>query len=517
MRFSATNHSASAVTAATTPVLGDKLPLSWIFLGSLLISAWVLLNNPQLLNQDVNYLLASQALLAEGWESTVSQYPRSGLPLLIAALQTLTGVSTLSASMFLHAALYAGFACSFMLVIRAMGGNQSVQLWAFAVLLLHPLWLEHRNLVPREFGFWSCVLLSILSMHSYCRQPNWEVLLQWAGLVMLGMLFRNEAIFLLWSTPLAVYLALPIRQRNAAAVRLAAVAALLFFTVIYSGLWDWLRSPVGGLFQHTQPAWYDIGHSLLQTDSLAQEALTEQQQRWANSGALLALLFSKLVGGLGWLSLLLLGWGLWRGAYVPFNTPSTGFISKIICTQLVFCMAGLLLLLPASQQFSIVDLGTVVVGLLLFLPFALNDLWSHSKRLQRGLFAMLLLLLFLPGLRSPLPNAADSEEAYLEETRSWLQQHATADAVLYTNLNQLAWASKMEVRYKPKRSGLELLNEFGHASYPQFLVLRLSMSDAFSLYPLRAYPQIQWVAQYQLLPDEWLVVLQNSDISISEP
>ncbi len=480
-----------------------RLPLRWLCLLSVSLSAWLLYSQPALLDQDLLYLLASQALTNDGWIASQAIMPRPGFPLVMAGLHAVTGCTMATAAMLIHAAMYALLAACFVATVAAMGGSRRVQLFAAVIILLHPLLLEHRSLLPRELGFWCCALLSLQPLARYCRHPSWSCLWQWLGWLALGSLFRNEALYLILLMPLASFLVIPVRQRRNAGLRILGLSWLVLTMVWFSGLQSWLELADGGLLFEARQAWGSSSTHFQLNGRLGLDPGTgTQDQPWIIAGALLALLAGKLVQGLGWLSALVLLLALRRRAYASIQQP----LAQLILLQVSLSLVPLGLYVLASGQLALVDVGLVVLCLLLFLAFALEELWRalqvHWRLLATAVVVLASLKLLFPGYL----DAGAEDRQHLLAGAKWLRQQPT-NAVLLTNHPRLAWAGGQRVHYVSDVAAT--LADTTLTARVRYLALQLDADEFSMLYPLSRQPQFELAAEFQGSRGDWLVILEN--------
>lgn len=220
---------------------GGRTPEMAAALGSLVLSAVVLLRSPLPNNDGVYYLLAADTFMRDGLAAATAIHPWPFYSVLIAALGSLPGVSTAAAAWGLGALLIALTSAAFVGVVRELGAEGKVIWLAAAVVITHP-WLNlARGLIVRDAGAWAFALLALLLALRSDDGKRLGPLAGWAVCSAVAVAFRPDAAALMAGVPIAIALAGPLQRRD----RWVTGAALLVPALIVGSLvFDWLaREP----------------------------------------------------------------------------------------------------------------------------------------------------------------------------------------------------------------------------------------------------------------------------------
>lgn len=181
-------------------------PVRMAFIGSLLLSA-VALGSGSLINRDgIHYIDAARVYLEEGLILHLDTLHWRFLPILMASLSKLTGLTAEMAGRVLNALLLAGV-CGLLVAITRRRLPEAA--WAAClVVLAMPAYNGYRNELLREFGFWFFCLLAFWLAMLWEESPRWRSALACQVALGAAMLFRLEAVafypaLILWQVFLA--------------------------------------------------------------------------------------------------------------------------------------------------------------------------------------------------------------------------------------------------------------------------------------------------------------------------
>lgn len=206
-------------------------------LGSLVLSAIVLIRSPLPNNDGVYYLLAADTFMRDGLAAASAIHPWPFYSVLIAALGTFPGLSTAATAWGLGALLLALTSAAFVGVVRELGGERKVIWLAAAVALAHP-WLNlTRALIVRDAGAWAFGLLALLMALRSDEGKRPGALAGWAVCSAVGVAFRPDAAALMAAVPLAIALAGQMQRRER---WLTGAVLLLPALIVGFGVLDWL-------------------------------------------------------------------------------------------------------------------------------------------------------------------------------------------------------------------------------------------------------------------------------------
>lgn len=173
---------------------------------SLVLSMASILQNKVLHYDSLLYLETATTYLDSGLDAAIDVYPWPFLSILIATLHQVTGLSLLATGHLLITLLYMAITCTFIILVRDLGGTTRAQLIAAILILIFPTFNDYRAYIIRDPGYWFCILLSLQQLVLLTRQHSNKSAFGWAISVSLATAFRSEGIFIAVFAPLALLL-----------------------------------------------------------------------------------------------------------------------------------------------------------------------------------------------------------------------------------------------------------------------------------------------------------------------
>jgi len=167
-------------------------PVRMAFIGSLLLSA-AAFGSGGLINRDgIHYVDAARVYLEEGLILHLDTLHWRFLPILMASLSKLTGLTAETAGHVLNAFLLAG-ACGLLVAITRRRLPEAA--WAAClVVLAMPAYNGYRSELLREFGFWFFCMLAFWLAMRWEESPRWRGAIACQLALGAAMLFRLEAV-----------------------------------------------------------------------------------------------------------------------------------------------------------------------------------------------------------------------------------------------------------------------------------------------------------------------------------
>jgi hypothetical protein len=170
-----------------------------VIFGSLLLSAWGAYAHP-IPNPDAAYYLrAAEYFHAGNTADALSVYRWPFYSLAIAAIMTATGSSALVAAQILNTFLDSGTVAAFIMLVRTItpnGAKDQILAWSAIIVLLHPRLTLLRPVIIRDHGLYTFYLLALHQMAKDYSAPSAHSKLLMAIFILIGSLFRLEALFL---------------------------------------------------------------------------------------------------------------------------------------------------------------------------------------------------------------------------------------------------------------------------------------------------------------------------------
>lgn len=455
---------------------------------SILFSLMVLLQQ-DLLNKDGVLYVGVASLLQNGqFSDAVALYGWPFFSLLIAAVDTLTGVG-LDASAFILITLFdAVLLVAFILIVKELGGDVRVQIAAVVVIFSLAYMNENRADVIRDHGYWSFYLLSLLLFLKFYKSPGLWLGLAWSATILLGALFRIEG-FVVWA---ALPLILLFRSNTTIGDKLrylfkSYLLHIFVGIILVSYLWitqdDSLQTTRLGDFKLLFGELLDgLGVDMERRISVLKTGVLDAQYssdfaRSSLVGIILIILGSKVITTV---TLPYVGLFFISGLRSKIQEFDPRMILVIAGAGTISLLAVLLILIPRfflSARWVL----PFSLTLLIFVPFMLVqvlDNWKENKG-DRGrrsiaiylIFVLFILYGFLDGLITTSPS-----KSYVKESGIWIKQNLDNESKIYTNESRI---DHYAGRYK-SRSGYGKLHPNQWQKY-DYLALRLERDDAASM------------------------------------
>jgi hypothetical protein len=418
----------------------------WIVAASLLLSIWLIWLDP-LINRDaIIYLRAAEAYLQGGLAASQQVFGRPLLPICMAIVHQLTGISLLHAGLLITTVFYVVLCVAFIDTVRILGGKRSVQLIAAIVILSHP-WINHtRASIMRDPVYLAFIMLSLRELLLFSRTPSRLHQARWTAYVMGAALFRFEGLFVAALAPLALLFTHNLQRPWRHSLQL-----LLPLLLIYGALAGCLLAYYA--FNPQAPLLFPgIGLYLERLSLLPAEFADIARQSaeplltftsrndatLAGIAALAAVLLLNLCRALTWPWLLVLLWGARAGIGHRFRRDDLAIISTYLLIALLY-----LTLFIAINRFMLERYSVhAVLFLLLLLPFALSSLWHQGG--WRKYLALALLL----GMSADTLHTGAREKLFIVEATRWVAQNTPAAASLATNEKYIAYFSQREIDWE---------------------------------------------------------------------
>lgn len=182
----------------------DYSPVLCAFITSLLLSLIALYFHPILGRDSALYIDVASTFVLEGFANPTSRFDWPWLPLIIALVHKVTGLSVTGSGYLLMAGLMAG-TCA--LITRATQlFNPAAAWWGCLVSVSLPAFNAYRDAILREPGFWMFSALSLVTVGLWAKTPyhRWPYLMASVSAIVLAMMFRLEATFLFGALGLVV-------------------------------------------------------------------------------------------------------------------------------------------------------------------------------------------------------------------------------------------------------------------------------------------------------------------------
>ncbi len=381
----------------------------------------------------VLYLRAAELFTAGTWEQGYAIHPRPFYSLAIAGISSLSGLSASASAQIFNVTCSALSAVMFLLLVRALtGNNRRTLIYAAILISLHHGLTDWRTIIIRDHGF---VLFALVTMYlslRAVRQPSAACygMMVLAGIV--SVLFRVEGIVIL-----GLALLFPQFAQNGLRLKLAGTLALVSAILVTLVLCVWLsKHNLANQFsaQELVANFQWIANRIqLHVRTLAGALSSFEQDNAGASYILLCLMFvvSAVFRAARLHVVGLAIYGLAAG---------TGRTNLVMARFTVWYSSGILLTLVffVLLNFFLAHRYALLLSIVFNVPaaIAMADLhakWRQSRSgrsIHRFVLPVILVVLIVDwATEIPQPTILN----HLHDAAIWIRQHAPADAVIASN------------------------------------------------------------------------------------
>lgn len=413
----------------------------FIVAASLLLSLWLTLIDP-LINRDaIIYLRTAEAYLQDGLIASFSVFDRPFLPVLVALVHNLTGLSLLHAGLLLTAVFYALLSVSFVSIVQLLGGDRRIQLFAAIIILSHPMIAYSRDAIMRDPPYWAFSLLAFRALLLYLREPVFRHQFSWFATIGIASAFRFEGLFFALLAPLVV-LAAAGENRWQMAARLvampvAAIVVLAVTVLLYQTVWNpgaQLFPEVGAYVQKLMV----YRNTFSEISTATGEALLVFTARDDAGVAALAGLAAILIINIGSaitpVYVIALWWG-WKNKLVTgFSRPAQVLLIGHLLIGLLYLALFTLINRFMLERYS--HIFTIFIAL--YLPFILASAWD-KKGFTLGKF---LAVAVIVGMTIDVVGHTGTRKVYIRDAAEWVEANTAVTATLSSNNKYIAYFSR---------------------------------------------------------------------------
>jgi len=420
------------------------LDYRWVFLASLLLSAWLISWDP-LINRDAMiYLRSADAYLQHGFAASQQVHGRPLLSICMALLHQLSGLSLQYSGLVIISLAYAAMCTGFVATVRTLGGDGHVQLMAAIVVLSHPLLNHTRSSIMRDPIYWALILLSLRELLLYVRDPALKHQLRWFACIAGASLFRFEGLFFATLAPLALLLTRDLEHRVRHCVELlipplVAMAAAILGILLY-------QQGLGGQRVFPAIAQY-IEHLLAFPDEFARVAADSADKMLRLSAredaaiavfaGLAAVLVINICRAMTWPWLLTLWWGQRAHLLGRFRADDAILLKAHIGISFAYLAVFVLINRFMLERYC----NQLVIFLLLYIPFIAGTLW-HSGGWKR-----LIIIVLLVGMSADSLHNGDRHKVFIRDAAAWVRQNTPPGSTLVSNEKYIAYFSERELNW----------------------------------------------------------------------
>ena len=424
-------------------------------LASVGLSIWINVRESVINVDAICYLLSAEAMSHSSLHDAMHVCPQAKWPfysLLIYGLTSLSSLSYVASAYILNGIFSAISVVTFIAIIKALSGSRRLMWLGLMVILLSHQFNSVREYIVRDHGFWAFYLISLLCLlhyfHTENRTSSWKYAIAWSASLLVATLFRIEGAIFLLILPFLSWCCVhhSFKQRTQRFFQL--YAPVLF---ICAGMASWLLlhpqqtieklgrvQEVVNQFQHGFAIMLESYQSTKR--SVEMHVLSHESAR--DAGLMMAITFCVwylvyILGNLSWIYSFLVAYAIsTRAAMLKRSAQLVlgGYLFINLLVTAGFFTQHLFLAKRYLIAFSLV--------LMLWVPFALNQLWQQSQMTSRAraLLAVVVVGIFLSSLGGIVEFGYS--KAYIRQAGSWVVENVPERASLYINDEQLMYYSQ---------------------------------------------------------------------------
>lgn len=336
---------------------------------------------------------------------------------------------------------------AFILIVKELGGSKQV-LWLAAVVILfdHEFNVLRDNII-RDHGFWGFYLSSLYFALKYFRDPKWITALAWNVSLLIATLFRIEGAIFLIGVPFLSWCCwnYSIKERATAFFRLNFLTILIGFVIVAWYLTHAQRTidklgRIGEIVNQVQHGLFmliDRYHTSKQ--ALMQYVLPPDSK--SEAGIILFAIWAtgyvfNVVITLSWSYALLLIYA-WKNRVASFSSSATRIVWGYVGINFIITLGFLVEHLFISKRYLV----ALTLVLMLWVPFALNDLIQKWLSVRHRIFLTLIVVMFSIASLTGIVRFGHSK-FYIRTAGDWIAANVPMNSSLYTNDFQLMYYSQ---------------------------------------------------------------------------
>ncbi|HIA59066.1 MAG TPA: hypothetical protein EYO00_04145 [Gammaproteobacteria bacterium] len=415
-------------------------------LTSLFISTFTILV-PQHTNDDAYaYIRTAEIFSTDGFSAAFQHYSWASYSILISLLGLL-GIKLFTAAYLINALFFALLVFAFISIVREIDDSESLLVFAAVSILVYPELNEYRYFVIRDVGFWAFSVFALWQFLLYTKQPILKYGLGFCVSLIVATMLRVEAIVYLLMTPFALLLdyRFELQQRRNRFLKLiqiigaAAGASFILLLLIGLNIQQLFLEFVSvykpfllDLFSPDAAESYEISRALFNEHAAA---YSQEYIALFIVAGLTAMLFAKLISGIGGPYLVVLIFGLF-GRKLRLNRHIALPIVFYLLVNLLILFTFVFVTRYLSSRYTI--LMCILLGL--FIPLILFRLLQNARSNRKN-FVKIFIVLFVTYCVIDSYYSFGRPKDYIDNAIDWIVQQRETPGGLVTNSHALAYNS----------------------------------------------------------------------------
>ena len=412
---------------------------------SILFSYLAIILDPIVNPDGILYLVTAEKYLINGIAGASKVYEWPFYSIAIAIIHQISGCSLLWCAHLLNAILLAALVYCFILLVKEMGGNHQICLFAAILILINPSLNDYRQYIIRDFGYWVFCILALIYLIRLNNNRSFYNAVVWAACTMIAVLFRPEAVIFLFLLPLSALLtpSLPISKKIFSTIKLYTVplfTVLVVFAAERLGSQGNLSSAKQLVFNKYHTFALELGTGFYEASeryrTLILNDYSSQYAEAALIAGLIVILIIKLFKTLNIYYSCLLIYGYFKKHYKPPETAVAPYFTMIVLNIII------LMVFLVKEQF-LQGRFLILLSLLLTVPiaFSINKLFiSARNNNKRNIFITIFSVFSLVLLIDSFVSFGYSKR-YIMDSVDWLKHNTPKNVRVFSNLTQIAYLS----------------------------------------------------------------------------
>lgn len=401
---------------------------------SILLSIWIN-SHETVLNPDaICYLQSSMIVGTEGIKAAADLCNQARWPfysVFIHYVAVGTHLSYATSAYLIDAFFSLISVLTFIAITKKLGGTKRVMWLAALVILTAHDFNSVRQYIVRDHGFWAFYLLSVWLLLHYLQHPKFKYALLWSISIIAAMIFRIEGGVFLCAVPCLVFFCheYPLRKRIKLFLSLNFISIVAGFFVF-----NWLIMHPHRSMQHLgripeltmqlQSGWQIIFNQYHASKlGMVKYVLSPEGERDAGMVLIITFLMAYLINvinSLSWIYTALVAYAMKSKATVMMQGK------RVLITYIIINLVVTTMFYAQHLFLSKRYLVALSLMLMLFVPFALAQLWPRKKWLYAAFFFMLI---------SALGGIFDfgHSKFFMRQAGDWMAVNVPKNARLYLN------------------------------------------------------------------------------------
>lgn len=408
----------------------SKKPIYWVAGFISLFLSYLASLRAGVINADAVCYLQSAQSMPMGFDFAMHLCDQARWPLYSMLIHSLTDITTLSYinSAYLIDGFFSLISTLAFIAIIGFLKNTPRMLWLAALTIL----LSHefnavREYIVRDHGFWACYLISILCFLKFFRTEKWRYAMGWSASLVFATLFRIEALVFLLVLPLGIFFRIKtfLKLNTLTLVGMVVLSIVLFFHPEAARK----LSRINELTLQFQQGIDVITQRFHESaNAMVQHVLSPFAARDVNCILFLMLLSWYIISVINNLTLIYAALVIyaWARKLLPADQSSRWILWGYILVNVVITAGFLVQNMFLSKRYLL----ALSLTLMLWVPFALDALWTEWRRRKWPLIVVLFFM--MTASLGGIFNFGYSKK-YMSDAGYWLANHVAKKDKIYSN------------------------------------------------------------------------------------